>query len=274
MDKSLSLAEIEANLKTRWLGRAQCPNELWQTIDSTNNRGKELARTGLAAGAMIIAMHQSAGRGRSSNAWHSPPNSGLYLSFIIKPQLAQTDLGVVTLVAGVAVAQAIQSCLSIKVGLKWVNDLILEGKKVGGILVEYVNVSEPILVVGIGLNLHKANENMPADLESKIAFLDTFARSSARQYAIDRNQLVACIANELEIALEMMQSDLQFLLNQWRAYSVTLGQEIMANVGNEKIIGQALDITDGGALIIKTHSGIVNLAAGEISLRKVDGGYA
>ncbi len=270
----LDLAQVEAGLKTRWLGRCECPNELWQTIDSTNNRALELARSGVAAGVMIIAAHQSAGRGRSGNRWLSSANSGLYMSFITRPTLATARLPLVTLVSGVAAVRAIQSCLGIKVGLKWVNDLIVEGKKVGGILAEHVsdsnNPASSGLVIGIGLNLHQVKQELSPELENKIGFLDSFL---TEQTEMNPNILIASLANELEIALDLMNSEIDLLLNRWRAYSITLGEEIMAQIGNNKIIGQAIDIANSGELIVKTKSGNVMLTAGNVSIRKLDGTY-
>ncbi len=281
IDQKIDLAKIETLLATRWLGRAK--NELWETIDSTNNRAIELARSGSAQGTMILASQQSAGRGRSGNTWLSPANSGLYMSFIVRPKLAVTNLPVITLITGVAVVQAIQSCLGIKVGLKWVNDLIADGKKIGGILAEYqkqaiVNENEKhiagsgALIIGIGLNLYKPETDLPPDTEKKMGFLDSSLVVDHK--SIDKNQLVAFIANELEMAIEKMELDeVPSLLNSWRAYSITLGEEIVANVGDKQIKGLALDITDNGELIIKTQAGNITLSAGEVSIRKPGGTY-
>ena len=284
----LNLVEIEANLKTSWLGRAKNNNELWNIIDSTNNRAIELVHSGADAGVIIIANQQTAGRGRAGNTWLSPANSGLYLSFIIKPKSEIKDLSVITLITGVAVVRAVQNCLGIKIGLKWVNDLILENKKIGGILIEYIspklngnelsetkdnsnNSLNGYLVIGMGLNLYTPSEKIPADLESKIIYLDSCIALMA--VSIDRNKLTASLTNELEIVLESMSLRLPELLDQWRAYSITLGEEILANVGGNKIAGQAIDITDKGELIVKTLNGKVTLPAGEISVRKTDGSY-
>ena len=251
-----------------------------------------MARLGAANGIMVIAEYQSAGRGRSDNNWLSPANSGLYLSFIIRPNIELAELPVITLITGVAVARAIQSSLDIKVGLKWVNDLIVEGKKVGGILAEYVSHGppqkrakdkqihlgsgvkfEPALVIGIGLNLFKPANELPSAVKDKIGFLDSSLSDNANSQPINPNQIAAFIANELETALEQMPLALESLLDQWRNYSVTLGEEVVARVGNNKLFGEALDITDGGALILKTNSGNVILPAGEISIRKPDNSY-
>lgn len=272
---NLDLAKIESFLATECLGRAG--NELWEEIDSTNNRAIELARLKEANGAIIIATSQSAGRGRSGNVWLSPANAGLYLSFIVKPKLEIANLPVITLVTGVAVVRAIQDCLGIKVGLKWVNDLIVEGKKVGGILAEYVSTqTDPYLVIGLGLNLYKETEKLPVDLEDKIGFLQSHIgdyKNDADKVSIDRNELIAFIANELENVLDAMPSELSFLLDQWRAHSITLGEEIFVQKGNEQISGQALDITNNGELILKTNTGKIVLTAGEVSIRKIDGTY-
>jgi len=286
--EKLQLSKIEALLTTSWLGQSDHANELWKTIDSTNNRAMELARLGAPHGVMVIASEQSAGRGRNGNQWLSPAGSGVYISFLIRPNLATVNLPVITLVAGVAVTKAIQGYLGIEIGLKWVNDLIVDGKKVGGILSEYVasnkqsesyntkspNENMPALIIGIGLNIRQSNMQLPAELEQKMGFLDTAVQGPGDKNLIDSNQLVASIANELEIAFDQVQAgQLSILLDQWRAYSITLGEEIVANIGDKQIIGQALDITNSGELIVKTKAGNVTLSAGEVSIRKPGGTY-
>ena len=296
--EKLELSKIGSYLTTNWLGRGA--NELWTTIDSTNDRAMELAGSGAANGTIVIAEEQTAGRGRSGRVWFSPAGCGLYISFLLRPKIQIASLPVITLVTGVAVAQAIQKTLAMRPGLKWVNDLIVDGKKIAGILAEYSagasrnvgarltepfleqNPSEecrgglhppaPALIIGIGLNLNTPPNKLPADIEHKIGFLQSYLSSD--QPMIDRHQLIASIANELELAIEQMQSgNLPSLLDQWRAYSITLGEEITAQVGDKQIIGQALDITDTGELIVKTNSGNITLSAGEVSIRRTTGSY-
>jgi BirA family transcriptional regulator, biotin operon repressor / biotin---[acetyl-CoA-carboxylase] ligase len=214
------LDQLGALLTTNWLGRGN--NEFHKTIDSTNDRALELARKSNAHGALIVATEQTAGRGRNGREWFSPAGSGLYMSFLVQPEMPIANLPVITLITGVAVAKGIQKCLNIRPGLKWVNDLIVDGKKIGGILCEYQNPAA--LIIGIGLNLYESND-IPADLIGKISFLDSCVDQS-----IDPNNVIASIANELESALDQMQSgNLQILLDQWRAYSITLGEEIVAH---------------------------------------------
>jgi len=266
----MDLAKIEALLSTKWLGRQN--NEIWETIDSTNNRALELAGNGAPHGTIVIANQQTAGRGRSDRQWFSPAGSGLYISFLVRPKIELANLPVITLITGVAAAHAIQKSLNIRVGLKWVNDLLIGGRKIGGILCEYQNAITKIeptkaLIIGMGLNLHKPRIDLPTDLDKKIGFLESHL--SVGQYVIDRNNLVASITNELENSLTQIQSgNLQSLLDQWRAYSITLGEQIIAEVGDKQISGQALDINESGELIVKTISGNVTLCAGEVSLQK------
>jgi BirA family biotin operon repressor/biotin-[acetyl-CoA-carboxylase] ligase len=273
LSDQIDLAKIEALLSTAWLGRQN--NEIWETIDSTNNRALELACNSAPHGTIVIAREQTAGRGRSDRQWFSPVGSGLYISFLVRPKIELANLPVITLVTGVAAAQAIQKSLNIRVGLKWVNDLLIGGRKIGGILCEYQNAITKIeptkaLIIGMGLNLHKPKIDLPKDLEKKIGFLESHL--SADQHTIDPNNLIVSITNELEKSLEEIHAgNLQSLLDQWRAYSITLGEQIVAEVGDKQITGQALDITDSGELIVKTISGNTILSAGEVSIRKTNG---
>ncbi len=289
VDAGANLAQIEAHLATSWLGKSQSPNEFWPSIDSTNNRALELAGLGAQHGVIVVADQQTAGRGRSGRTWLSPAGTGIYMSFLLRPKVAAANLPIMTLLSGVAVAQAIQGSLGIKIGLKWVNDLIVQDKKVGGILAEYqrrpqetkdhstARAAGDALVIGIGLNLRKPDLELPVELKNKIGFLESHLPTD--QIPIDGNKLVAAIANELESVLDQAQlADRQLdgalsILDRWRAYSITLGEEIIAIIGDKQIQGQALDITNSGELIVKTISGNITLPAGEVTIRKPDGSY-
>jgi BirA family biotin operon repressor/biotin-[acetyl-CoA-carboxylase] ligase len=164
------------------------------------------------------------------------------------------------------------------VGLKWVNDLVFEGRKVGGILAEMPSVSNkdaatkirPV-VVGIGLNLRLDESSLPPDLAGKISSLEQMAGMP-----LDPNEVVAhlCAAIESIYAiLKAKQTD--EIIARWRARSVTLNQEVIATSGNTSMEGLAVDIDNTGALIIKLSDGqLQKLHAGEISIRAKDGSYA
>jgi len=166
----LALDVIEASLATSLIGRASGhANELWPTIDSTNSRAAELASAGAAEGVLVLARQQTAGRGRQGRVWVTPQDAGIAFSVILRPTIPLTRLPLVTLATGTAVARAIESSVGVRLGLKWVNDLVLGGRKVGGILAE---MSGPSLIIGIGINVRFSQEDIPEDLQTKIEWLE------------------------------------------------------------------------------------------------------
>jgi BirA family transcriptional regulator, biotin operon repressor / biotin---[acetyl-CoA-carboxylase] ligase len=270
---SLNLSLIESRLKTARLGcPTSSPNELWHEIDSTNSRALLLAQTGASDGLMVLAKSQTAGRGRFGRTWISPPESGLYLSFLLRPKAKMATWTIFTIATGLAAAKAIQVLTGTKIGLKWVNDLVFAGQKLGGILTEVENKSQDQtgLVIGIGINITSTGVQLPEELSGKVAWLGEITQQS-----IDSNQLVCQIAYELEEAINLIETgNTQTILDGWRSYSVTLGEKIATRQGNEFIEGVAVDITDSGALVVQTAQGQVLLHSGEISIRKADGAYA
>jgi BirA family transcriptional regulator, biotin operon repressor / biotin---[acetyl-CoA-carboxylase] ligase len=274
------LSEIESALKTREIGRAPAfPNELWQAIDSTNTRAMELAKQGAPHGLFVIARQQTSGRGRLGRSWISPMDAGLYLSFLLRPDKFRPNIPLVTLATGYACAKAINILLGIKVGIKWVNDLVLSGRKLGGILSELYlppdlnqasAASAEALIVGIGINIEGNAQEVPEEIRAQMAWLTEVVPTG-----FDRNKLVAQIAFELEQAIDALSAGaIDEILNGWRYYAVTLGESVVATIGNETHAGVAIDVDTSGALILKTKDGTRTLHAGEVTLRRPDGTYA
>jgi len=280
MSETLDLTKLESLLETAWLGRAPgWKNELWETIGSTNSRAAELAAEGAPHGVMVIARHQSAGRGRLGRTWVSPVDAGLYMSFILRPAAPQTQIPLLTIATGIAVAEAIREVCRLDVGLKWVNDIIYDRRKVGGILAEMPALSNAsaaakllpqAVIVGIGINVNLKPEDIPEDLISK---LDSLARIKGED--LDPNRIAAAIANKFEKnALLLDPSTSKQLTDRWRELSITIGQTIKTENSERKLEGKAVDITDSGALIVELADGSkMTLHAGEISIRTKDGGY-
>lgn len=161
----LNVETIRALLQTNLFGREpESILEVWDTIDSTNKHALQLAKDGAAQGTCILSREQTAGRGRLGRSWVSPPDSGIYMSIVLRPTLAMEDMPLITLATGVACAKAIEKCCGFAIGLKWVNDLILGRKKLGGILVE---MQKPAVVVGIGINIQHDEATVPEDLKEK-----------------------------------------------------------------------------------------------------------
>lgn len=278
----LDLNLIQAKLATTRIGKAPgWSNELWDCLDSTNTRAIELAQQGAPEGVIILARQQSAGRGRQGRSWISPPDSGIYASFIFRPRCPLAELPFHTLACGVATAKAVLHSTGLKLGLKWVNDLVFNGKKVGGILAEIPpSASEKALstpsssyaplVLGIGINLVLSEVDIPEELKEKIDYLERIAGQS-----IDPNLLLASLAKELEEIYDILSlGHAKEILDTWKEFSTTIGKNIQATSGNTKIEGVAIDISESGGLILETSGKEkVVLYGGEITIRGADGSY-
>ncbi len=277
---AVSLAQLDSYMNTKVLGRAVgYNNELWDSIDSTNTRAAELAGQGAPEGVLVIARQQTAGRGRLGRAWLSPMDSGVYLSIILRPAAPISSLPLLTIAAGVSAAAGISNASNVTVGLKWVNDLVYDGRKVGGILcelprspgiVENSTQSAQPMIVGIGINVSLNDEDVPDELRSKVEWLERISGN-----AIDRSKLVAEIVNEFEtVYKQMLSGEAAGVVERWRHQSVTLGKQIVATSGSRSFEGVAVDIAEDGSLIVDTVSeGRKNLHAGEITIRQKDGSY-
>lgn len=277
----LDLSVLSPLLSTNRLGKAPSwENELWDCIDSTNNRAAQLLANGAPEGVIVLARQQTAGRGRQGRTWISPPDAGLYMSFLLRPSKDRTDLPLHTLACGVACVKAIWECAGLEVGLKWVNDLVVSGKKVGGILAEIPSSTSgktaghshlTPLVLGIGINMQLDLSEVPDELKNRVESLENLAGQP-----VDPNLLVAAIARYLEQTLDHLASGRQQeVLDAWRQHSVTLGRQINAISGTTQIEGLAVDIDEGGGLIVESATqGRVTLHAGEITIRSSDGTYA
>ncbi len=268
----LDLEKIESRLRTNFIARPPGrQNELWESINSTNTRATELALEGGAHGTLVLARQQSAGRGRLGRQWVSPADSGIYASFLLRPDpTSLPNLSTITLAVGVAVARAIRNSVGVDVGLKWVNDLVVDGRKLGGILCEMsARPSGNALIIGIGINIRFDVDELPDDLREKMTWLERITGQP-----VDPNVVIAEIANQLEEVYFLLldkQSDL--VLADWRKRSITLGRRIIATSGERTIEGEAIDIAPSGALIVDDGKEKIELHAGEISIRNADGSY-
>jgi BirA family biotin operon repressor/biotin-[acetyl-CoA-carboxylase] ligase len=274
----LDLKRVEQNLSTQKIGRAVgWKNELWDTIESTNTRAAELAAEGGPEGIIVMARQQTAGRGRLGRKWESPPDSGIYLSLLLRPSIPLAELSVITLAVGVAASTAIENATGIRAGLKWVNDLIYNGRKLGGILAEMPSMASSLqglnqaLVIGIGINVRLDENDLPDDLKEKIEWLERLTGLT-----LDPNVLVGELAKQLERSYNLLlEKQADTLLNEWRDRSVTLGKEVIATSGSKSLKGRAVDITGGGALILLSDDNQRHeLHAGEVVIRGQDGSYS
>jgi BirA family biotin operon repressor/biotin-[acetyl-CoA-carboxylase] ligase len=267
---SLDRDLFEALLQTEIIGRtAGWKNEVWDDIDSTNARALTLAAEGAPHGLVIAARQQSAGRGRLGRTWVSPSDSGLYMTFVLRLNLPATTLPLVSLAAGTASVRGIENTCGVRAGLKWVNDVVYAGKKIGGILCEMQ--TQPALVVGVGINLRLFPADMPDEIRHSADCLEHITGAP-----VDTNVLAANLCLEMEKAAEKLNTpaDRAEVLRQWKRYSVTLGRRVTATCAGNQTTGTAIDLAPDGGLVIEDSSGQrITLHAGEVSIRGEDGSY-
>ena len=238
----------------------------FKTIDSTNDRAKTMAAQGAPHGTVLIAEQQTGGRGRMGRSFHSPGNAGIYLSVILRPNCPAADLMHLTCAAGVAACTALETVTGFRPGIKWVNDLIADGKKLGGILTELsVDPATGLAswaVVGIGINCHTSV--FPAPLQDIAIALETVTGKPA-----DRAALTAALIQELERMCRQL-SDKDAILNLYRQDCVTLGKEVAILGTQATQYGTALDIDSDGALVVRFTDGTIStVSSGEVSIRPV-----
>jgi len=246
-------------LKTRTFGRTGYFYH--REVTSTNDVAKLLAREGCPHGTVIVAEAQSRGRGRLGRSWLSPVGAGLYFSLVLRPDFEPPLAPRVTLLAGVAVAKAIQSLSSLEPKIKWPNDVVLGGRKVAGILMEMEGEADLIhyLVLGVGVNANMDRGQLPESLNATSLLLETRSTHS-------RCELLARVLYELESLWDdLLSRGFEPVAEMWREMSFTLGKTVKVEKKDEILWGRAEDIDEHGCLLVRDQEGrIYRVTHGEV----------
>ncbi|MGL5512664.1 MAG: biotin--[acetyl-CoA-carboxylase] ligase [Sporomusa sp.] len=255
-------AEIKANLAGTVLGQ-----EIYyfNEVDSTNNQAKKLAVDGCPEGTIVVAEAQGDGRGRLARSWFSPYGKGILLSVVLRPPFSPMEAAKCTLMAAVAVNRAINDVTGAGCGIKWPNDILCQDRKVAGILTEMSAEIDAInhIVIGIGINVNIDQQDFPSDIATTATSL-----AVACGRPVSRIKLLSVILTELEaVYTEVKKSGFELVLAAWRAQSLTLGKKVNVHGIDHNFSGEAVDIDDDGALLIKTPQGIERVMAGDVSIR-------
>lgn len=264
----LNYFEISEELKTKVLGRNIV---YFDQVDSTNNYAKKIALEGCEEGTLIVADCQTYGRGRLGRDWSSPSKKGIWMSLVLRPNISFDEIQMLTLAASVAVVQALFEVTQIKAGIKWPNDIIINGKKVCGILVEMNMEIQNInfLVLGIGLNVNQQKEDFPEEILDKATSLKMHLESLGFQKILKRSELIAAILLKFEAIYDKVKCGaFEDILSEWKKYTVTLGKEVSIIYKDHQYRGIAQDLTKDGKLIVKCEDGTVKeVFSGEVSVR-------
>lgn len=242
-----------------------CEVLAFDTIDSTNSYLKQLAESGVADKTIVVANHQTSGKGRLGRTFYSPSDSGIYMSVLLKPDIELKSAVNVTTCAGVAVCLTLEKLFGVDPKIKWVNDIFLNNKKVCGILTEAVVDTETnkpkYVVLGIGCNLFSPKGNFPKEILDIAGFVVT----DEKNFNMDRNIVIAEILNTFfDLYSDLLSPK---ILEQYKERMFLLGERVNVLSG-EGFEAQILDINPDFSLLLKLDSGEhINLNSGEVSVR-------
>lgn len=237
-------------------------------IDSTNEEAKRLARIGEAEGLVIVADKQTAGKGRVGRIWDSPSDGNIFMSILLRPQISPDKASQLTLIAGLAMCEVIREITNLDAQIKWPNDIVINGKKVCGILTEMSAAVEGIkyIVVGIGVNVN--NTNFPGNLPHATSL----RCESKMEYS--RQEIIKGFFEKFESYYldYKLNSNLKMCLPSYKRYCITLADKVKIIDSIKEYIATPLDITDDGSLVIRTETGEEKcILSGEVSVRGVYG---
>jgi BirA family transcriptional regulator, biotin operon repressor / biotin---[acetyl-CoA-carboxylase] ligase len=254
---------LQPTLAGRRIGDLLCYRE---SVDSTNRVALRLAREGAAEGTVILADAQTAGRGRLNRAWQSPPGSNLYFSVILRPLVAPSDASQITLLAGVAVAEAIATVCAAGVGIKWPNDVRIRGRKVCGILTEMRTTDrKTAVIVGIGLNVNiQKGDFDPGHCDTATSLREETGRDHSRE------NIFVLLCERLEQWYgTFLHEGFAPVREGWLLWSEMAGRHVRILFRDEVQEGIVEGIDRDGALLISDRRGeLRRITAGDATILK------
>lgn len=251
--EKVSADEIRLGLKTEFMGQNIYYEE---TVDSTQKIAHRLSMENAPEGTLVIADEQLQGKGRLGRSWHSPKYTGVWMSIILRPDIPVGKTPQLTLLTAVAVVQAIQEITGLEPRIKWPNDILLNGKKVTGILTELQAEADKVhaVIVGIGINANQKTEDFPLEIRSKATSL--FIESGKK---VNRSELIRAVLAKLEKLYKLYLSNgFEPVKILWESYALSIGKTITARTLNKTITGKALGITEDGVLKIEDADGKIH----------------
>ncbi|MFS0776327.1 biotin--[acetyl-CoA-carboxylase] ligase [Neobacillus sp. 3P2-tot-E-2] len=248
--EKITADELRLGLKTNFIGKNVHYEE---SVESTQKIAHRLAYENAPEGTIIIAEEQASGRGRMDRKWHSPKYTGIWMSIILRPNIPLPKAPQLTLLAAVAIVQAIEDLTDLLPEIKWPNDILIRGKKVTGILTELEAEADRInsIIIGIGMNVNQTKEDFPSELQEIATSL--FLEKGEK---VSRSDLIKGIFMNLEkLYLLYLEEGFLPIKLLWEGYAISIGRKITARTLSNSIIGTAQGITDDGVLIMVDEQG-------------------
>lgn len=262
----LTKEELSSMIDTEWAGQTVY---YFDQIDSTNIRAKQLGEGGVPHGTLIVAGQQNAGRGRRGRTWESPPGVSIYMSIVLRPEMSPVKAPMLTLVMALSAADSLKEYTGLDVQIKWPNDIVLNGKKLVGILTEMSTEMDYInhVVIGVGINVN--TERLPEELEEKATSLRLETGRIIR-----RSEIIASIMKRFEenYQLFMETQGLRQMQEKYNSLLINREKEVRILGAKEEYTAYALGINEKGELLVRRDNGkIETVLAGEVSVRGVYG---
>jgi BirA family transcriptional regulator, biotin operon repressor / biotin---[acetyl-CoA-carboxylase] ligase len=243
----MTIDTIQAQLQTRVMGQPAI--HLFQETDSTNLQAKILAGQGAAEGTVVVADTQSHGRGRRGRTWLSPPGRNIYTSLILRPPMAPFQAPQITLMTAVAVTQSLNRTTGLDAKIKWPNDILIQGKKVAGILTEISTEMDVVdfVVVGLGINVNTRREEMLPEIQDIATSIHIEGGDN-----VSRPSLLCNLLKNFETCYDQLKEEgFGPIMNQWRTMTDIIGQRVYVDVLDTRHIGTVEAVDDDGVLILK-----------------------
>ncbi len=237
--------------------------ERLNTVTSTQDRAREMAEAGAPEGTVVVARVQERGRGRLGRRWLSP-SGGLWFSIILRPAISPARTTGLTLLAAVSVTEAVHQTTGITAGIKWPNDVLVNGKKLGGILTEMLVEMNTVrhVILGVGLNVNVDTSHFPIDLLMPVTSL---MEETGREIDLDEmlRHCLDCLARDYGLFPDSFND----VLSRWKELSVVIGRRVTVSQPGQVIAGIAVDVDNSGALLVTDDDGQTHLVhAGDLSL--------
>ena len=239
----------------------------WYFLPETDSTNAEVIRR-LSShpseeGLVVITDCQTGGKGRSGRVWHSAPGTGIYLSMLIQPNFSPERIPIVTLMAGLAAAIAVNEFIPQPAQLKWPNDLLLNNKKIAGVLCEYYATKVPAVIIGIGINVN--HTQFPDDIKD-------IATSLKLESGLETNRttLIKQLVTQLDFQYSKLKNNkIQALIDNWTRHSDLFGKPIIISKGDQSITGKAVRLDNMGRLVVLNESGKeIVLDSGEVRIQR------
>jgi BirA family biotin operon repressor/biotin-[acetyl-CoA-carboxylase] ligase len=262
---TITADEIRQGLSTKVFGKK---NIIYlNETDSTNTRAKELAAQGAPEGTLVIAEKQTKGRGRRGRSWFSPPGAGIYFSLILRPVISPTETPRITLMTAVALAETLISLMKLKLRIKWPNDILVNGKKLAGILTEISTEMDAVnyIIVGLGLNVNTRFEKFPQEIKEDAT---SILIENGKQFP--RIRLIQNYLKLYEQYYDMFKkNEFEPIMNRWRELADIIGKQIRVDVIGKTHTGKVVDVDNDGVLILKDDQGkLQRIFSGDVTLAR------